>query len=302
MGAAQSNPQARAKITKVAVLTDFSENAAVALRFAARIARGFNANIVLAHADIPPSCIFDAPAIKFIYQALDHWRERLRASLLAQTKAIYLHDVECTVLLHEGTPKELLEDLSDADLIVVGTSGKTGWQKMNLGSTAEEIFRSSRVPVLTVGPHCGCSGAEEMTIKTVLYATNLSAGADTALSYALSLAGEHDAILILLHVVNDKDVPFSFESTMASAEPMEKLRLLVPDTSTLKYKPAYVIGFGRPDVAILEVATKRNVNAIVMGARGAGYFAGALTHFPGGTAYRVAANAACPVLTVRGDS
>ena len=178
---------------------------------------------------------FQLPQVKLIDEALAHWRERLRASLLNQTKAIYLQDIECTVLLHEGTPRELLEALRDADLIVVGTSGRTGLQKINLGSTAEEIFRSSTIPVLTVGPYCGCSGTEEMTIETVLYATNFSSGEDAALSYALSLAGEHDASLILLHAVNDEDMLFSFERTMASAEPLEKLRLLVPDTSTLKY-------------------------------------------------------------------
>ena len=298
----QANTQSRPKLKKVAVLTDFSENAAAALCFAARIAREFKANIVLAHADIPPSCIFAAPEVKLVDEALAHWREHLRASLLRQTKAIYLQDIECTVLLHQGTPKQLLEDLRDADVIVVGTSGKTGLQKMNLGSTAEEVFRSSKIPVVTVGPRCACTGTEELAIKTVLYATNFSAGGDTALSYALSIAERHDASLILLHVVNDENMRFSFERTMASAEPLERLRLLVPDTSTLKYKAAYVVGFGVPGAVILEEAAKRSAHAIVMGARGAGHFAGALTHFPGGTAYRVAANAACPVLTVRGDS
>lgn len=301
MATVQANPQTRPKIQKVGVLTDFSENAALALRFGARIAREFKANVVLAHADIPPPCIFAAPAVNLIYEALAHWRERLRASLLSQTKAIYLHDIECTVLLHEGTPDELLEALRDADLIVVGTAGRTGLQKITLGSTAEEIFRSSTIPVLTVGPYCVCSGTEEMTIETVLYATHFSAGEEAALSYALSLAGEHDASLILLHAVNDKDAPFSFDRTMVSAEPLEKLRRLVPDTSTLKHKPSYVIGFGTPDVVILEEATKRNASAIVMGVRGAGAFAAAVSHFRSGTAYKVAANAACPVLTVRLD-
>ena len=302
MATVQVNPQTRPKIKKVAVFTDFSENAAVALRFAARIAREFKANIVLAHADIPPSCIFSAPEVKLVDEALAHWRERLRGSLLNQTKAAYLQDIECTVLLHEGTPRALLEALRDADLVVVGTSGRTGLQKINLGSTAEEIFRSSTIPVLTVGPYCGCSGTEEMTIKTVLCPTNFSSGEKAALSYALSIADEHDASLILLHAVNDEDMLFSFERTLASPEPLEKLRLLVPDTSALKYKPTCVVGFGRPDLAILEEAARCNADAIVMGVRGAGAFAAAISHFRSGTAYRVAANAACPVLTVRVDS
>ena len=116
--------------------------------------------------------------------------------------------------------------------------------------------------------------------KTVLYATNFSAGGDTALSYALSIAERHDASLILLHVVNDENMRFSFERTMASAEPLERLRLLVPDTSTLKYKAAYVVGFGVPGAVILEEAAKRSAHAIVMGARGAGHFAGLSLIFP----------------------
>jgi nucleotide-binding universal stress UspA family protein len=172
--AAPVTPHTQSNIRKVAVLTDFSENAEVALRFAAKIARGVRAKIVLAHAQTPPSCIFSAPEVKLVYDALAHWREGLRLSLLNQTKATYLRDIECTVLVHEGTPKELLEDLRDADLIVVGTSGKTGLQKLSLGSTAEEIFRSSPVPVLTVGPHCGCSETEGLMITTLLFATDFS--------------------------------------------------------------------------------------------------------------------------------
>src|SRR5271170_880405 len=105
MAAAPIVPHTQPKIRKVAVLTDFSENAENALRFAARIARRAKANIVLAHADIPPPYIFAAPEVKLIYDALAHWRERLRLSLLNLTKPIYLQDIGCTVLLHEGSTK-----------------------------------------------------------------------------------------------------------------------------------------------------------------------------------------------------
>jgi nucleotide-binding universal stress UspA family protein len=299
MAAVPVAPHGHPKIRKVAVLTDFSENAEHALRFAARIARRVRANIVLAHADIPPTYIFAAPEVKLVYDALAHWRERLRHSLLNLTNASYLQDIGCTIWVHEGSARELLKDLRDADLIVVGTSGKTGLQKITLGSTAEEIFRSSAIPVLTVGPHCSRSGTDELRIKTVLYAADFSAGADAALAYAQSIAGEHDASLILLHVLNDNDAPFSFERTMASAEPLEKLRRLIPDSPGLKCTTKFVIGFGAPAAVIVEEAAMRNASVIVMGDRGAGAFASAVSHFRGGTAYRVVANADCPVLTVR---
>ena len=161
------------------------------------------------------------------------------------------------------------------------------------------IFRSSAVPVLTVGPQCDPSGRGEIALDTVLYATDFSAGADAALSYALSIAREHGAKLVLLHVEESNDMPFSFDRAMASAEPLEKLRHLVPDGIYLRHKPVYVVGFGAPDALILEEARNREANIIVVGARGAGAFSGAVSHFGGGTAYKVAANADCPVLTVR---
>jgi nucleotide-binding universal stress UspA family protein len=86
---------------------------------------------------------------------------------------------------------------------------------------------------------------------------------------------------------------------MASAEPLEKLRRLITDSPGPKCTTKFVIGFGTPAAVIVEEAAMRNASVIVMGDRGAGAFASAVSHFRGGTAYRVVANADCPVLTIR---
>ena len=156
----QAIPHTWPKIKKIAVLTDFSKNADTALQFAASFARGYKADIVLVHAYMPPSCAYSAPKVKLVYQTLDASRKRWADQLLSKTEATYLKDIKCTALLHEGLPNELLKELGDVDLIVVGTSGATGLAKAALGSTAETIFRSSAVPVLTVGPNCRCHGSE----------------------------------------------------------------------------------------------------------------------------------------------
>ena len=114
------------KIKKIAVLTDFSQNADTALQFAAALARGYKADIVLVHAYIPPSCAYSAPKVKLVYQTLDASRKRWANQLLGKTEATYLRDIKCTALLHEGLPNELLKELGDVDLIFVGTSGATG--------------------------------------------------------------------------------------------------------------------------------------------------------------------------------
>jgi nucleotide-binding universal stress UspA family protein len=286
------------QIKKIVVLTDFSQNADNGLRFAAAIAREYKAAILLAHAYMAASCAYAAPEAGQVFQTLDAERQRFKTRLLEEAGAPFLRGVHCTVLLIEGAPKDLLGKIKDADLIVVGTSGETGLGKAALGSTAETIFRSSSVPVLTVGPGCDCRGAEGSALNTVLYATDFSAGAEVALPYALSIAKEHGANLVLLHVASDKDVPFSFDRTMASAEPLEALHRLVPDRAGLKSQPMCIVGFGRPNAVIIEKARDLQAGVIVIGARGADRLSSVVSHFAGGTAYGVAANAECPVLTI----
>ena len=105
----QAIPHTWPKIKKIAVLTDFSKNADTALRFAAAFARGYKADIVLAHAYMPPSCAYSAPKVKLVYQTLDASRKRWADQLLSKTEATYLKDIKCSALLHEGLPNELLE-------------------------------------------------------------------------------------------------------------------------------------------------------------------------------------------------
>lgn len=296
-------PRTPFKIRQIAVLTDFSCNAEGALNYAAYLARGYDASLVLAHAYIPPYAAYAAPEAGLVYQAFDDLRQSLTDRLRVEAEKLHLRDLKCTTLLQEGTASELLEYLKDVDLIVVGTSGLSGFGKATLGSTAEAIFRASHIPVLTLGPFCRFSEGRKRPLRTILYATDFSHGADLALPYALSIAQEHDSSLILFHVSQDKDAQFSFEQTIASVRPLDRLHQLVAhcamklisDRIDLKY----AVAFGMPEKVIVEEAKKRNVDLIVMGARGAGALASVVSHFGGGTAYHVAASADCPVLTVR---
>jgi nucleotide-binding universal stress UspA family protein len=294
----QTSMPMRLQMEKIVVLTDFSPNAETALRFAAGVAREYKTSIVLAHAYLPLPCAFAAPEAAMVFATLSAERRRLRTQLLKEAGAAFLQGIHCTVLLIEGAPKDLLGKVKDADLLVVGTSGATGIAKAALGSTAEAIFRASRVPVLTVGPQCDGEAAEIAPLKTVLYATDFSPGAARALPYALSIARKYGAQLALLHVVAHRDVPFSFERYMASAGPSEALHALAPDRADLNCLPLYVVGFGKPSEVIIETAKNHHASVIVMGARSAEKLSTIVSHFGGGTAHRVAANAECPVLTI----
>lgn len=292
------SPLSQVKIETIAALTDFSSGAEMALRCAVEFARAYHAGLVLAHAYNPISA-FVTPEAALAYEPLDDMRKAMQDRLLGQTEASFLQGVNCTTLLSMGEALNLLEDLKHVELIVVGTSGEAGFVKAAIGSTAERIFRSSTIPVLTVGPYCRCTGKGEATLKTVLYTTDFSPGAEVALPYAVSLARKNEAQLVLLHVKGDKDVPFTFDRAMASEEPMARLRNLVPGDADLHKSPTCFVGFGIPDAVILDEATSRNADLIVMGARGTGALTSIVSHFGGGTAYKVAASAKCPVLTIR---
>jgi nucleotide-binding universal stress UspA family protein len=63
--------------------------------------------------------------------------------------------VDCIAAVRVGVPHEAIREYSDevdADLVVVGTHGRTGLPRAVLGSVAERVVRASDAPVLTVGP------------------------------------------------------------------------------------------------------------------------------------------------------
>ena len=82
---------------------------------------------------------------------------------------------------------ELIDRLH-IDLIVLGTHGRGGIKKLVLGSVAEEIINRAPCAVLTVGPQVHARLTSEFKLRRILCATDLRAGSDRVLTYALSLA------------------------------------------------------------------------------------------------------------------
>ena len=85
-----------------------------------------------------------------------------------------------------------------------------------------------------------------------------------------------------------------------SENALEQLRKLVHGEIGLERQASYVVAFGTPAATIIQEARNEQADLIVVGARGPSH-ASAVSHFGGGTAYRVAADADCPVLTIRHD-
>lgn len=286
----------------VLYLTDFSEPSEAALPFAASIARGYDAQIFALHAFLPTLYIYSPPGIAPATMGAEE--ENVGASM--QRLESQLSGLRYEAIVHRGldvwAAVEQAVQQHDIDLIVLGTHGRTGAEKLLLGSVAEEIFRRSPVPVLTIGPGVRKGAHAAGHFHRVLFATDFSPASLAAAPYALSLAQENQSRLLLFHAMRhpeertDKDAK-RFELTVAEA--IHRLYDAVPKGNELRFPPEVLVEFGEPAERIVEAAKTRGADLIVLGVREASGALGAATHLPRATAHKVVARAACPVLTVR---
>jgi nucleotide-binding universal stress UspA family protein len=188
----------------------------------------------------------------------------------------------------------------EIDLIVLGTHGRTGLQKLILGSSAEEVFRRSPVPVLTIGPAVRNGAHNGGRFRCVLFATDFNVVSKVAAAYAVSLAQENQARLILLHVLPEpRQSKASRSHELSIAEAIHRLQELVPPEAEFWCRPDAMVQHGEPAEQILAAANQRGADLIVLGVRGMDGLAAMSTHLRQATAYNVVVQAPCPVLTVR---
>ncbi len=291
---------ARITLKNVLYLTDFSQPSEAALPFALSIAREYGAKVYAFHVLIPAVVTYTTPEL--IAAAMEAQDEA--AQLNMQRVEAQLSGVSHESILVRGTgvwpPLErALKDYA-IDLIVLGTHGRTGPQKLLLGSVAEEVFRRSSVPVLTIGPaeHGGTHKAAKF--RGVVLATDFTEESLAAAPYAISMAQENQARLVLLHVMKEPEiVPTDRAAEDAMSSALYQLHEIVPASAELWCRPEAVVQFGNPAEQILKVAQDRGADLIVLGVRDTPGFIGAATHLERTTAHKVVVRATCPVLTVR---
>jgi nucleotide-binding universal stress UspA family protein len=136
----------------ILVPTDFGDAAEQAIQLAIELARVYDARLTVLHVcavTIPPY----AEALAWPIVDLEHEARTALDDLVARTKARW-PNTECELCI--GVPwDEILEAarVRNADLIVLGTHGRTWMSRLVLGSVADKIVRLSPIPVLTVpGP------------------------------------------------------------------------------------------------------------------------------------------------------
>jgi nucleotide-binding universal stress UspA family protein len=152
-------------------------------------------------------------------------------------------------------------------------------------------------PVLTVGPKTSETGAMDVQLGHILYPVEFVPDTSDAAAYAILLAEEYHAKLTYMKVFEDM-VP-SPEEKAQIQEPVRRwMDDHVPTESDLRERTGFELGSGPTAEAILNFASDRRVDLIVMGTQHLDPVMAA--HLPKpDTAYEVVRSAPCPVLTVR---
>jgi nucleotide-binding universal stress UspA family protein len=308
----EATSHAGISLKNILFATDFSEASQAALPYAAAIARRYDSQLHIAHIVSPASYIIPSQPGDLV--TIDSIHEAALADVgqRMETLALHLATVPHHTYVREGEVWENLSDLilaHDIDLLVVGTHGRTGVEKLVLGSTAEEILRLAPCPVLTVGPKIAGrakltaiegEGKDltpvEVSVRQIVYATDFSPESLAAAPFATSLAQEFQSKLTLLHVIErskEKD-----HQTEPIDLALQRLGKLVPEEASQWCSPRPSVHFGPPAECILQEAQDSEADLIVLGVRAAAGHLGAATHLPWATAHKVIAQAHCPVLTI----
>jgi nucleotide-binding universal stress UspA family protein len=253
----------------ILVPTDGSDVAESAATAAITVAERFDARLHVIHVlelgELPPG-VEDVDADDLAHHGEDAVAtiaERAESAGVEVTTGI----VEGANSIHEGIITAAQEQA--ADLIVMGTYGRTGLDRFVLGSVAEQTLRESPIPVMTVHEQT----VVEAEPAGILVPTDGSEAAGAAADHAIELAAATGAPLHVLNVVDtgavwgDVDVGMVLSALEAAGrEAIADVvkRAKATDVETVEAS----LSSGSTHRAILDYVDENDVDCIVMGTRG----------------------------------
>lgn len=276
--------------------TDFSEASQAALPHAVAIARRFESTVRVVHAITPVTTVVPFEPFPVDYRGP---AERQMAALLDSN---LLKGVAHDGQVEAGNLWDVLQRLLQErkfDLIVLGSHGRGGVQKLALGSAAEEIIRSAPCPVFAVGPRVPADLTAEFEPRRILCATDLLPDSINACAYAMALAQDSDAHLTFVHALHLSDQQDIACPDTTTIDVRRRLEGSVPSESNLAADLEFVVDSGPTSEVILRTAEDKHADLIVMGVRHTDH-PWLSSHAAWVTIHQVLVQASCPVVTVRG--
>lgn len=189
-----------------------------------------------------------------------------------------------------GSPEDCILESAirlRAGLIVMGTHGRTGWDRMRLGSTAQAVVREAPCPVLTLQEVVARDSFRhhaKVMLERLLVATDFSPCADWAIRYVTKLAGKLGAQVCVVHASDEGE---------AKSLVQRKLDRMIRELERNGIQAESVCVAGDPVRVILEQAALWQADVIAVGTQGR---TGLSRLVLGSVAEAVLGRAGCPVL------
>lgn len=191
-----------------------------------------------------------------------------------------------------GLIEEVVEDEA-IDLVVTGSRGFGGLERLALGSVAESILSSVRCPVLIVGPSCAVAQAP---FHNILFATNLETTGLRAAQFASSLAERFHSPLTMLHVVEEGTRSHRVAPELVNETAQRELDRLLPSDLSSYTAATLRVEHGSASDLVPAVATSIKASLIVTGFGDSSILR---DHAPWSTLSHIIRRAPCPVLAIR---
>jgi nucleotide-binding universal stress UspA family protein len=282
---------------------DFSDNSIAAFRVACSVSIEKTTRLIVLHVVEPD---WAAKGLDYLGPASvpPSETESLHEFLSRRLSEVYapIHPLDVEYRISEGPAASEIIHIADevgANLIAMGTHGRTGLRRLLTGSIAAAVLGQAHCPVLALRSVSGRAEYKAGEIRVIVHPTDFSQVSEAACGVARSLARDHGARLVILHVA---PLDIYLEGRFAAdLDPADRGRALDEmrkrlDGPELKYPVETLLTRGREAEAIRQVAQDVACDLIVMGTH---QRTGLGRLLMGSTAESVLSRADCPVLVVK---
>ncbi len=276
---------------------DDSQPSKAALKEAANWVKRHGGDVILVHA-----VFFDAEEFGIAPVQMEK-RLKHGERICMDTKEMVAREfgIEAKSILCEGEPPEVLVSMAkekNADLIVLGTFGRRGINRLLMGSVTSQVIVNSPVDVLVVKKQCSeCSGE----YRSILVPFDGSDFSKKALGKACILSKTAGSEVTVLYVIPRYEEMIGFFRTDSIKKSMNQEAQKIVEAAISAAAAAGIsvkteIREGHSAEKIIDVASGMKKDLIVMGSYG---WRGVNKAIMGSTTERVLIGAPCPVLAVR---
>lgn len=323
----------RLQPNKIMCAVDFSDSTRDILAYGVALCKEFNAKLYLVH-------IVDDVTTSFVDSGIvidDEMLQRQHTSKAQELLKNLAEEVKIDheVVISKGNSANGIQQLAlkkEIDIVITASHGKSGFERLLIGSVTEKLIKILPCPLLVVrtnGHDFISQDTYEVKLKKILVGCDFSADSKLAFDYGLSLAQEFEADLYLAHVVKPTEhvdlKPADYINVLpgdylvwgtsdyheiqkkVTEENRDKinilrsrlekqLQLMVPEECQIWCTPHATLLFGEPYRELIKYAREYEIDMIVLGVRGHTLLEQLMV---GSTTDRVIREAPCPVLAVR---